>query len=185
MGRVIVVAFTTLDGVVQDPDGTEGIPNGGWAFRFGPAAVSGDPFRLGVLLDSGGLLLGRSTFQQFSRIWPARTDEFSAKLNAMPKFVVSRSLDHVDELWSNSKLIDGELIEAVGALRAERDIVVMGSVSVAHALIQHDLVDEYRLLVFPVVLGAGTRLFEPGKCAELELVEVDRRGAAAFLTYRR
>jgi dihydrofolate reductase len=185
MGRVIVIEFTTLDGIIQDPDGSERTPNGGWVFRYGPSAVAGDPFRLGELLDSGALLLGRSTFQLFSHIWPGRGDDFSLKMNAMPKYVVSRSVKQVEQQWNNSALIDGELIEAVRGLKADRDLVVMGSISVAHALMQADLVDEYRLLVFPIVLGEGARLFEPGTCAELELVNVDRAGAGALLTFHR
>jgi dihydrofolate reductase len=184
MGRVIVVEFTTLDGIIQDPDGSERTPKGGWVFRYGPAAVTGDPFRLGDVLDSGALLLGRSTFQLFAHIWPARTDEFSSKMNGMRKYVVSRSLDGVEQQWNNSTLIDGDLVDAMRRLEADRDVVVMGSISVAHALIEANLVDEYRLLVFPIVLGEGARLFEPGECAELELVDVDRAGAAALLKYR-
>ena len=185
MGRVIVIEFITLDGIIQDPDGFERTPKGGWAFRYGPAPVSGDPFRIGDVLDSGALLLGRSTFQLFSHIWPGRSDEFSSKMNAMPKYVVSRSREQVGQQWNNSALLDGDLIETVPHLKADRDVVVMGSISVAHALMQADLVDEYRLLVFPIAVGEGARLFEPGNCAELELVNVDRAGAAALLTYRR
>ena len=185
MGRVIVIEFTTLDGIIQDPDGFERTPKGGWAFRYGPAAVSGDPFRLGELLDSGALLLGRSTFQMFTHVWPGRTDDFSSKMNAMRKYVVSRSLDQVEHQWNNSVLLDGELIDSVDRLKTDHDLVVMGSISVAHALTRADLVDEYRVLVFPIVLGEGTRLFEAGKCAELELVTADRVGAAALLTYVR
>jgi dihydrofolate reductase len=106
-------------------------------------------------------------------------------MNAMRKYVVSRSLDQVEQQWNNSVLLDGELIDAVDRLKAEQYLVVMRSISVAHALTQADLVDEYRLLVFPIVLGEGARLFEPGKCAELELINVDRVGAAARLTYVR
>jgi dihydrofolate reductase len=185
MGRVIVIEFTTLDGIIQDPDGSDHTPKGGWAFRHGPATVAGDKFRLGEVLDSGALLLGRSTFQLFSHIWPARTDEFSSKMNAMPKYVVSRSVDRVEQQWKNSRLIEGDLIDAVHRLKAERDVVVAGSISVARALMQADVVDEYRLLVFPIVLGEGARLFEPGTCAELELVNVERAGAAVLLRYRR
>jgi dihydrofolate reductase len=185
MGRVIVVEFTTLDGIIQDPDGFERTPKGGWAFRYGPDAVSGDPFRLGELLDSAALLLGRSTFQLFTHVWPGRTDDFSSKMNAMRKYVVSRSLGQVEQQWNNSVLLDGDLIEAVPRLKSDQDLLVMGSISVAHALSRAALVDEYRLLVFPVVLGEGARLFEPGNCAELELANVDRVGAAARLTYRR
>ena len=185
MGRVIVIEFTTLDGIIQDPDGSERTPKGGWAFRYGPAAVAGDKFKLGEVLDSGALLLGRSTFQLFSHIWPSRSDEFSSKMNAMRKYVVSRSLDRVEQQWNNSTLIEGGLTDAVHHLKTERDLVVAGSISVAHALMQDDLVDEYRLLVFPIVLGEGARLFKPGQYSELELVNVDRAGAAALLTYRR
>lgn len=183
MGRVIVIEFTTLDGIIQDPDGSERTPNGGWAFRYGPAAVAGDKFKLGEVMDSGALLLGRSTFELFSHLWPGRTDEFSSRMNAMRKYVVSRSLDRVEQQWNNSARVDGDLVEAVQHLTANRDLVVAGSISVAHALMRADLVDEYRLLVFPIVLGEGARLFEPGECAELELVSVDRAGAAALLTY--
>jgi dihydrofolate reductase len=185
MGRVVVVEFTTLDGIIQDPDGFERTPKGGWAFRYGPAAVSGDPFRLGELLDNGALVLGRSTFQLFTHVWPSRTDDFSSKMNAMRKYVVSRSLDQVEQQWNNSVRLDGDLLEAVDRLKTDQDLVVMGSISVAHALTQASLVDEYRLLVFPIVLGEGARLFEPGTCAELALVSVDRVGAAARLTYTR
>jgi dihydrofolate reductase len=185
MGRVIVIEFTTLDGIIQDPDGSERTRKGGWAFRYGPEAVAGDKFKLGAVLDSGALLLGRATFQLFSHIWPSRTDEFSAKMNAIPKYVVSRSLDAVEQQWNNSALIDGDLIDAVNRLKANRDIVVIGSISVAHALMQADVVDEYRLLVFPIVLGEGAALFEPGRCKELQLVNLERVGPAALLTYRR
>jgi dihydrofolate reductase len=184
MGRVIVVEFTTLDGMTQDPAGSERTPKGGWAFRYGPEAVTNDPFRLGEVLNKGALLLGRATFQMFTHIWPARTDEFSAKMNAIGKYVVSHSLANVEQQWKNSKLIEGDLIEAVHRLKTESNLVVMGSISVAQALTQADLVDEYRLLVFPIVLGEGTRLFEAGKCTELEMVAVERAGSLALLTFR-
>jgi len=92
MSRVIVIEFMSLDGVMQDPDGNEGTPHGGWAFRFGPGPVTGDPFGLSEVLDTGALLLGRQTWQMFAKIWPGRDDPFSAKLNAMPKLVASHSL---------------------------------------------------------------------------------------------
>ena len=90
--RTIAIAFSTLDGVIEDPDGRDGTPNGGWAFRHGPEAVAGDKFRLGSLFDSGVLLMGRKTWQQFSRLWPSRTDDFSAAMNRIPKLVVSRTV---------------------------------------------------------------------------------------------
>ena len=185
MGRIIVVEFTTLDGMIQDPAGSERTPKGGWAFRYGAEAVTNDPFRLGDVLDSGALLLGRATFQMFTHIWPGRTDAFSSRMNAMRKYVVSRSPERVEQEWNNSERIGGDLIDSVAGLKSHSDLVVMGSISVAQALARADLVDEYRLLVFPIVLGEGARLFDSGTCAELELVDVDHAGAAAFLTYRR
>ena len=185
MSHVIVVEFVSLDGVMQDPSGREGTPQGGWAFRYGPEAVSGDPFGLGELLDTGALLLGRGTWQQFARIWPGRDDPFSAKMNAMPKLVMSRSLEDADS-WQNSTVLRGDLVTEAGKRKQEQDIVVMGSASVVRALMAHDLVDEYRLLVFPLVLGAGTRLFPDGTApADLALVSAQARGATARLVYTR
>ena len=185
MGGVIVIEFTTLDGFVQDPDGSQGTARGGWAFRYGPAAVAGDKFRLGELMDSGALVLGRKTFELFSRIWPGRTDEFSTKMNAMRKCVVTHAENSIAEKWNNSTVAHTDVLQAVEELKSRGDVVVAGSLSVAHALMQADLVDEYRLLVFPIVLGEGARLFEPGTCRELELVSMERADAVALLTYRR
>ena len=161
MSRVIVIEFVSLDRVIQDPDGSEGSAQGGWAFRYGPEAVAGDKFGLGEVLGTGAMLLGRRTWQLFARIWPGRDDPFSAKMNAMPKLVVSRSLEHADG-WQNSTVLPGDLVTEVGKRKQERDIVIAGSTSVVRTLMAHDLIDEYRLLVFPLVLGAGTRLFPDG-----------------------
>jgi dihydrofolate reductase len=185
MGRIIVIEFVSVDGVVHDPDGAEGSAHGGWAFRHGPQAVAGDKFRLGEVLDTGALLLGRRTWQRFAGIWPARDDEFSRKMNEIPKLVASTTLADVGA-WSNSTLLEGDLLAAAAARRAERDLVVAGSASVAHALMQADLVDEYRLLVFPIVIGGGTRLFAPGFAAtDLRLVSAQEAGPAALLVYSR
>ena len=185
MSHVIVIEFVSLDGVMQDPDGNEGFSQGGWAFRYGPEPISNDPFALGEVLDTGALLLGRRTWQMFAGIWPGRDDPFSAKMNAMPKLVMSRSLEHADG-WQNSAVLRGDLVTEVGKRTAEQDIVVMGSASVVRALMAHDLVDEYRLLVFPLVLGAGTRLFPDGTApADLALVSAGTRGTAVRLVYTR
>jgi hypothetical protein len=112
MHQVIVVEFVSLDGVMQDPDGAEHTAGGGWAFRYGPAAVAGDKFRLGEVLDTGVLLLGRVTWEHFATLWPSRTDEFSTKMNRIPKRVVSRSIDCVDA-WHNSDLVRGDLVDQV------------------------------------------------------------------------
>ncbi len=186
MNRVIVVEFITLDGVVEDPDGSDGTPAGGWAFRFGPEAVAGDKFRLGPRLDTGAILMGRRTWELFAKIWPGRTDEFSAKLNAAPKLVASRTRTDVSA-WANSTLIEGSLSEEVVRQRNDRDVIVIGSLGVAHHLMREDLVDEYRLLIFPTVLGAGRRLFDAPSTgsANLTLTSIAQSGAAALLGYEK
>jgi len=183
MNRIIVVAFITLDGIIEDPDGSGGTPAGGWAFRYGPEAVAGDKFQMGSRLDTGALLLGRATWQSFATIWPGRNDDFSRKMNAAPKRVASRTLSDVSA-WNNSQVIEGELISEVQRLRGERDVIVIGSVGVVRTLMEHDLVDEYRLLVFPVMLGDGRRLFtSPARAGNLRLVSAQPSGPAALLCY--
>ncbi|WP_433274228.1 dihydrofolate reductase family protein [Pseudonocardia xinjiangensis] len=185
MNRVIVNEFITLDGVAEDPDGSAGTAAGGWAFRHGPEAVAGDKFKLGSRLDTGALLLGRGTWQLFSRLWPSRSDDFSTRMNTAPKWVVSRTLTDVSA-WNNSTVIGGELTDEVRRLRGERDVIVIGSTSVVQTLMEHDLVDEYRLLVFPTVLGTGRRLFtDPAVARDLRLVSVEQNGAAALLRYEK
>jgi dihydrofolate reductase len=185
MGRVIVIEFVTLDGVVQDPDGSEGSAQGGWVFRYGPEAVADDPFRLGEVLDTGAMLLGRRTWELFTKIWPGRSDEFSAKINAMPKLVASRSMAGADE-WQNSTVVEGDLATAVRERKQAQDIVVTGSVSVVRALLAQDLVDEYRLIVFPLVLGSGSRLFPDGSIPiDLALVSVQAVDPTVRLIYAR
>ena len=185
MNRIIVIQFITLDGVIEDPDGSAGSPGGGWAFRFGPEAVAGDKFRLGSRLDTGALLFGRETWQLFAKIWPGRSDEFSTQLNTAPKWVASRTLADVGA-WDNSRLIEGELTDEVRRLRTERDVIVIGSASVVHTLMERDLVDEYRLLVFPIVLGRGVRLFtSQPPVGDLRLISAQQSGAAALLRYEK
>jgi dihydrofolate reductase len=154
-------------------------------FRYGPEAVVGDAFRLGEVLDTGVLLLGRHTWEMFSKIWPGRDDPFAAKLNAMDKLVASRTLRDASG-WENSALLGGDLADAVRGRKRERDVVVMGSASVTRALMAEDLVDEYRLIVFPLVLGEGTRMFPAGtRPAGLELVSAQTAGGAVRLVYTR
>jgi dihydrofolate reductase len=185
MSRLIVIEFVSLDGVMHDPDGSDGSPQGGWAFRYGREAVAGDKFGLGEVLDTGAMLLGRRTWQLFAGIWPGRDDPFSAKLNAMPKLVASHSLENAAG-WQNSTVLRGDLVTEAGKRKQEQDIVVTGSISVVRELMAHDLVDEYRLLVFPLVLGAGTRLFPDGTApVNLALTSAQTAGPAVRLIYTR
>jgi dihydrofolate reductase len=185
MGRVIVIEFMSLDGITEDPDGRGKTAQGGWAFRYGPQTVAGDKFGLGEVLDTGVMLLGRRTWELFAGIWPGRDDEFSAKMNAIPKLVASRSLDRADA-WQNSAVLAGDLLAAVRKHQQSRDIIVAGSASIVRALAAEDLVDEYRLLVFPLLLGSGERMFPDGtQPADLALVAAETAGPTVRLTYAR
>jgi dihydrofolate reductase len=185
MHRVIVLAFSTLDGIITDPDGRGGTPNGGWAFRHGPEAVAGDKFRLGELLNTGVLVLGRKTWELFSQVWPGRTDDFSTAMNRIPKLVVTRTLTDFGA-YANSSRLNGDLWDAVQRQKADRDVIITGSASVVHALAGQDRIDEYRVLVFPSVLGGGTRLFATDSAlAHMRLASAEKSGAAALLRYER
>ena len=180
---VIVIEFITLDGIVSDPDGSGRTPAGGWAFRHGPEAVAGDKFRLGRTLDDGVLLLGRATWQLFSRIWPGRDDPFAARMNAAPKLVASRTLTDTSA-WANSRVIDGDLADAVK--HEERDVIITGSLSIVRALTAVGLIDEYRLLVFPTIIGSGERLFpSSGQPQHLECLAAGQAGPAVLARYRK
>jgi dihydrofolate reductase len=158
VGKIVVTEFVSLDGVMEDPGGAEGYRHGGWTFEFdrGP---EGDKFKLDEALGAEALLLGRVTYEGFAAAWPSRDGEFADKFNTMPKYVVSSTLEKAD--WTNSTVLQGDLAAEVAALRQkhEGDVVVNGSARLVQALIEHDLVDELRLMVFPVVLGSGKRLF--------------------------
>ncbi len=158
MARIVVTEFISVDGVVEDPGGSEDFKYGGWAFEFS-RGDEGDKFKLDETMGSDALLLGRVTYEGFADAWPQRDGEFADKFNDMPKYVVSSTLK--DPEWTNSTVIDGDLTDAVARLKEEHDgdIVVHGSVQLAQALLENDLVDELRLMVFPVVLGSGKRLW--------------------------
>ena len=158
MGRIVVTEFVSLDGVMEAPGGGEDFEHGGWSFEI-ERGEEGDKFKLDETLDADALLLGRTTYEGFAAAWPSRDDEFADKFNNMPKYVVSSTLD--DPGWNNSTVLKGDIVEEVSKLREEPsgDIVVHGSAQLAQALLEHDLVDELRLMVFPIVLGKGKRLF--------------------------
>jgi dihydrofolate reductase len=158
VGRIVVTEFVSLDGVMEDPGGAEDYRHGGWTFEIdrGP---EGNKFKLDEALDAEALLLGRVTYEGFAAAWPSREGDFADKFNTMPKYVVSSTLEKPD--WSNSTVLKGDLADEVEKLRRKHDgdVVVHGSARLAQALLEHGLVDERRLMVFPVVLGSGKRLF--------------------------
>jgi dihydrofolate reductase len=158
MGRIVVTEFISLDGVIEDPGGSEDFKYGGWTFEI-DRGEDGNKFKLDETMNSSALLLGRTTYEGFAEAWPSRDGEFADKFNSMPKYVVSSTLK--DPEWTNSTVLDGDLAEEVSKLRedVDGDIVVAGSAQLVQALVEHGLVDELRLMVFPVVLGAGKRLF--------------------------
>ena len=158
MGRLVVTEFMSLDGVIEDPGGAEDFRYGGWSFEV-DRGDEGDRFKLEEAIHSQALLLGRVTYAGFAAAWPSREGEFADKFNSMPKYVVSSTLK--DPAWSNSTVIDGDVPQEVARLRDEvdGDVVVHGSAQLVQTLVDHDLVDELRLMVFPVVLGTGKRLF--------------------------
>jgi dihydrofolate reductase len=183
MGKVVVSQFITVDGVVEDPGGAEDFERGGWAFQFERGA-EGDGFKMDEVMAAGALLLGRVTYEGFAAAWPSRTGEFADKFNTMPKHVVSSTLK--DPVWNNTTVIDGDIPGGVARLRneAEGDVLVNGSVRLCGALLEHGLVDELRLMVFPTVLGAGKRLFgATGAPVPLRLTGSMPAGETIVLTY--
>jgi dihydrofolate reductase len=184
MGEVIVIQFVTLDGVVSDPDGRWGTGHGGWAFRYGPGPVSDDKFRLGARMEQGVQLYGRRTWEHFARLWPGRDGDYARLMNAVPKRVATGT--GIDaSAWSNSAAIDGDPVAWVADERARRDVVVIGSLSLVHTLAAADLVEEYRLITFPAVVGAGDRLFAAGTPADFRFTVVESADVAVLTVLRR
>jgi dihydrofolate reductase len=158
MSRIVVTEFVSLDGVMEDPGGSEQTKHGAWTFEF-DRGDKGNKFKLDETMGSDALLLGRVTYEGFADAWPSREGEFADKFNTMPKYVVSNTLERTD--WDNSTILSGDVVEQVSKLREQPggDIVVHGSARLVQTLLENDLVDELRLMVFPVVLGSGKRLF--------------------------
>ena len=184
MGKLVVSQFTTVDGVVEDPGGSEDMDRGGWAFEF-DRGEDGDKFKLDEVMAADALLLGRVTYEGFAAAWPSREGEFADKFNNMPKYVVSTTL--TDPEWNNSTVIADDVADEVAKLkeRHDGDILVNGSVQLVQTLAENGLVDEYRMMVFPTVLGAGKRLFGDLPAASpLELAESRTAGQTLILIYR-
>lgn len=178
MGRIVITEFISLDGVIEDPGGSEDYRHGGWTFEIDRGA-EGDKFKLDELNEAEAQLLGRVTYEGFAAAWPKMEDEagFAEKMNSMPKYVVSSTLERAD--WQNTTILSGDPAESVAALKDEVDgvILVAGSATLVKSLIENDLVDELRLMVFPVLLGQGKRLFPEGDAKRpLKLVEAKTVG---------
>jgi dihydrofolate reductase len=158
MAKIIVTEFVSLDGVMEGPAGDDGFVRGAWSFETS-RGEGGDQFKMDETMEADALLLGRRTYQGFAAAWPSREGEFADKFNSMPKYVVSSTIDSPD--WTNTTVLGGDAVGAVSKLRAEHDgrIVVHGRAQLVHTLVEHDLVDEIRLMIFPVVLGTGKRVF--------------------------
>jgi dihydrofolate reductase len=186
MGRIVVTEFVSLDGVIEAPGGGEDFKYGGWSFEIS-RGDEGDQFKLDETMSSEALLLGRVTYEGFAASWPGREGEFAEKFNSMPKYVVSSTLQ--DPEWTNTTVVSGDVAEEVGKLKQELDgdVVVHGSARLVQELVERDLVDELRLMVFPVVLGTGKRLFDgttdkkPFKLADSKVVG----DGVLILTYQR
>jgi dihydrofolate reductase len=178
MGRIVVTEFISLDGVIEAPGGGESYSRGGWAFEF-DRGEEGNQFKLDELVEADAQLLGRVTYEGFAAAWPERDDEagFAKKMNEMPKYVVSSTL--VEPKWQNTTVLAGDPAAAVAKLRDEVDgvILIAGSATLVQTLIESDLVDELRLMVFPVLLGEGKRLFPEGQTKKpLALIEAKTVG---------
>jgi dihydrofolate reductase len=184
MGTIVISENVSLDGVIEDPTGVEGLRVGGWFFEI-DRGEDGEKFTLDNTLGTEALLLGRRTYQFFAATWPSRGGELANKMNSLPKYVVSSTLE--DPEWNNSTVLTGDAVDEILKLKQELDgeIVVLGSPQLARTLIEHDLVDELRLMIYPVVLGAGVRLF--GETSEekfMRFVDAQKVGdGIAILTY--
>lgn len=174
MGKIVVTEFVSLDGVFEDPGGAEGYAHGGWSFTFNQGE-DGAKFKLGELMAADAQLLGRVTYEGFAKAWPSMTDPvgFADKMNGMPKYVVSSRM--TDAAWNNSSVIG---LDAVPGLKDtyQGDILVAGSGQLVRGLTDLGLVDEYRLMVFPVILGTGKRLFDGTAMTRLALAGVTHVG---------
>jgi dihydrofolate reductase len=181
MSRIVVTEFISLDGVMEDPGGAEDFKHGGWSFKF-DRGEEGNAFKTDETMGADAMLLGRRTYETFAQAWPSREGEFADKFNSMPKYVVSSTLS--DPEWTNTTVLEGDVRESVGRLRDEidGDVIVHGSGQLVQSLLANDLVDELRLMVFPVVLGSGKRMFgETDDARTLRLASSDVAGDGVLL----
>jgi dihydrofolate reductase len=191
MGKIVATEFISLDGVIEDPGGSEDFEHGGWTFEI-DRGEEGDRFKLGEVQEAEAQLLGRVTYEGFAAAWPEREGDadlgsFAKKMNTMPKYVYSTTLKSAD--WQNSTVLSGDFATEIGKVRDEVDgiVLVAGSATLVRGLIANDLLDELRLMVFPVTLGGGKRLFaDDGRKVPLALTDARTVGAGIqLLTYER
>jgi dihydrofolate reductase len=161
MGKLVVTEFVSVDGVFEDPGGASDYEHGGWTFQY-DRGQDGDKFKLDEVMEAEVQLLGRVTYEGFAQFWPTRKDAFADKLNSDPKYVVSNTLTQPE--WQNTKVISGDVVDGISTLKDQTEgiILVAGSGTLAQTLLEADLVDELRLMVFPTILGRGRRLFPDG-----------------------
>ena len=183
MSRIVVSQFVSVDGVIEDPVGMEELGRGDWTrASSGP---EGGQYKVDEIMAAAAMLFGRRTYESYAAAWPGRDGEYADKLNGMPKYVVSSTLS--DPEWRNTTVLQGDAASAVGELKeqVDGDLLVQGSAQLTYALMEHDLVDEWRLMIFPIVVGAGKRFFgDPGQAVDLRLVESRAVGeGVAILTY--
>ena len=185
MGRIVVTEFVSLDGVMEDPGGAEDFVHGGLVFEI-PRGDEGYKVKFDEIMETDALLLGRVTYEGFAEAWPSRTGDFADKFNSMPKYVISSTLR--DPEWTNSTILEGDVVDAVTALKKREAgiIQVAGSARLVQELLRSGLVDELRLMVFPVVLGSGKRLFGDSDKLRLRLAESRTVGdGVLILVYQR
>jgi dihydrofolate reductase len=184
MGKIVVTQFVSVDGVMEDPGGSEGWDRGGWAFKYERGA-EGDQFKLDEVMGADGLLLGRVTYEGFAEAWPSREGEFADKFNNMAKYVVSSTLS--DPSWNNTTVIKpDDIVAEVSKIREQPggDILINGSAQLIKVLLENNLIDEVRLMVFPVVLGGGKRLFlDTDAPAALKLTDTRPAGECTVLIF--
>jgi dihydrofolate reductase len=183
MRKVVASTFVTLDGVFEDPGGAEGFEHGGWSFKYVGRSDDDQNYQADLLRETDALLLGRVTYEGFSKAWPAMKDGgwYPEKMNSMPKYVVSSTLRKAE--WNNSTIIKSDVAEEVAKLKQQpgENIVIFGSGELVNGLLRHQLIDELRLLVHPVVLGSGKRLFAEGSPVGLTVTEARVFGSGVVL----
>jgi dihydrofolate reductase len=191
MGKIVATEFISLDGVIEDPGGSEDFVHGGWTFEI-ERGEEGNKFKLDEVMEAEAQLLGRVTYEGFAAAWPEREGDpemggFAKKMNSMPKYVYSTTLESAD--WQNTTILSGDFADAIGKAKDEidGDLLVAGSAALVQGLIANDLLDELRLMVFPVTLGGGKRLFaDDGRKVPLTLTDARTVGAGVqLLTYER